>query len=272
MKCPNCGKQVPSTAKVCGYCGHRLKLTTESVDSPKPAKQIEPKPEPIKKAAVAGISQSNTRRQRPAWTWVVIALVVIGAGVIAWYFISSPQSQRSTPVSANEPQQSNLPAAVEPETEAETPRIEPTGPSSEDPFNAYLGSLWPASEDDITVAANKPIVLVMGWGTKTREAAQNFLDAINLVVIVDGVSIPNPMAYWKAIQEAGDFDGDGVLDFEVQWQYPVGELSPGTYAVEVDFTYDFQFTDGFDTDGDGNEDVYGGEYWEDSYTRLLIVQ
>ena len=25
MKCTNCGKMVPDSAKICGYCGHRLK-------------------------------------------------------------------------------------------------------------------------------------------------------------------------------------------------------------------------------------------------------
>jgi hypothetical protein len=32
MNCTNCGKSVPDNAKVCGYCGHRLK--TESVPAP----------------------------------------------------------------------------------------------------------------------------------------------------------------------------------------------------------------------------------------------
>jgi WD40 repeat protein len=58
MKCTNCGREVPDTAKVCGHCGHRLKATTP-------------------------VSSVPTRQDIPGLVWglggFVVALILIGA-------------------------------------------------------------------------------------------------------------------------------------------------------------------------------------------------
>jgi DNA-directed RNA polymerase subunit RPC12/RpoP len=42
MKCTNCGNEVPETANVCGYCGHRLKSIPAAMASVKASVDIQP--------------------------------------------------------------------------------------------------------------------------------------------------------------------------------------------------------------------------------------
>jgi len=82
MKCANCGREVPNTAKVCGHCGHRLKAS----------------------APVPGtISQPvSSQRGMPGWAWGLIGGLVILAGfaifVVIWLLATA------APASPNSPQ------------------------------------------------------------------------------------------------------------------------------------------------------------------------
>jgi hypothetical protein len=64
MKCTNCGKEVPETAKVCGHCGHRLKTSM-----PPPAPSSPPPPEILEKPTVRG-------------KWIQLASYLKWAGLI----------------------------------------------------------------------------------------------------------------------------------------------------------------------------------------------
>ena len=60
MRCTNCGKEVPNTAKICGFCGHRLKVSAQPLQAALP-----PRPKP--RSHIAG------------WVWALIGV----AGAVA---------------------------------------------------------------------------------------------------------------------------------------------------------------------------------------------
>jgi hypothetical protein len=114
MQCPNCGSEVPDSAKVCGYCGQRLKAAAPAepvppIESPKPqpapqavpAKPVEPappaeapKPQPAPEALSARPvepkpvkpakpKKQGVPRKFPVWGWAVIGLAILaGVGVL----------------------------------------------------------------------------------------------------------------------------------------------------------------------------------------------
>lgn len=55
MKCPNCSSEVPETANVCGYCGHRL--------DKRPAAP----PPNVPKKANSGMN----------WLWITLGIILI---------------------------------------------------------------------------------------------------------------------------------------------------------------------------------------------------
>jgi hypothetical protein len=75
MQCPNCGGEVPDTAKVCGYCGTRLATAADvaaadrTVVLPEAGEEAGPEP---------GI---RTRRDRGPLGTAVLVLAVAGAAV-----------------------------------------------------------------------------------------------------------------------------------------------------------------------------------------------
>jgi hypothetical protein len=99
MNCPNCGKQIPDTAKVCGYCGTRLQAPVPTKTRPAPpAPKVEPavptpapeqipeptpkpKPQQVRKAPAARPAAPKPRASRqvrlPGWAWGVIGGLVI---------------------------------------------------------------------------------------------------------------------------------------------------------------------------------------------------
>jgi hypothetical protein len=73
MLCTNCGKEVPDTAKVCGYCGHRLKS------------DVPPVVQPV-----------VIRKRIPSWVWLlggfIFVGVLIGAIVLIFLYRTNPPS------------------------------------------------------------------------------------------------------------------------------------------------------------------------------------
>ena len=94
MHCTNCGQEVPDTAKVCGYCGHRLKA---EVRPPQPAPP-RPIPEPPPSAP------ATTRPGISGWVWGVggvLLLLIVGAGI--WIALSSGGTTAPAPVNTPRP-------------------------------------------------------------------------------------------------------------------------------------------------------------------------
>lgn len=117
--------------------------------------------------------------------------------------------------------------------------------------------------------ANTPVVLGINWVADTLEQVADWLASVDLVVTLDGESMPGTDDYWGEIEEAEDYDEDGDADYVSRWRYPVGVLSPGTHSVETEYRLQWPVTDGFDSDGDGALDEFY-EPW--GYSLQIIVE
>jgi len=143
--------------------------------------------------------------------------------------------------------------------------ILPSGPSPE-PRQPPAGETEPvfvklmANENRVTVPANAPVILVAGWTAAAPELVGEYLNCVEMVVTLDGEPLPNPMEHWGEIEEGGDYNGDGNLDYVVRWRYPAGVLSPGEHWAEAEFSPRCPVTNGFDRDGDGNPDEFREPY------------
>jgi hypothetical protein len=122
-------------------------------------------------------------------------------------------------------------------------------------------------EGDAQVPDGTPVVLYSGWITDAPEQQEDFLASLNMVLTVDGKPLPTPMAFWGEIEEYGDADQDGDMDFVIWWRYPLDVLSRETHPVVVEWSYQRPITDGFDSDGDGARD----EFYEPREFSLGIV-
>ncbi len=68
MKCPNCGKQIPDAARVCGYCGSKLIEVERKEEAAKPVKNDHPGP---KKALQPDPSELDVEKKKRIWPWLV---------------------------------------------------------------------------------------------------------------------------------------------------------------------------------------------------------
>ncbi len=105
--CPNCGKEMTATAKVCGYCGTSLVKKTAAA-KPAPAKKApvkkvkvkgaSPKPAPAKKARVkkapAKAAVAKTTKL-PKWV-LPVGLAAAALAAVILFFVLSPGSQQES--------------------------------------------------------------------------------------------------------------------------------------------------------------------------------
>jgi hypothetical protein len=105
MFCSNCGKEIPDTSKVCGYCGHKIPTI---VHQPQSVPQTESKPALPPSAAAKPTSkppeERNKRERKPKppkersqrqpipltrWvTWLVGGLIAVGINYLGGYLYS----------------------------------------------------------------------------------------------------------------------------------------------------------------------------------------
>lgn len=96
MNCPNCDKEIPNTANVCGYCGTRLR-------------QPAPPSAPIAPAYIPPVPPAPVSRKRtiPVWAWIVGIFLCLGITLVLIWAVffsnininlgsSSPPSQAPT--------------------------------------------------------------------------------------------------------------------------------------------------------------------------------
>src|SRR4030067_2965200 len=94
MKCTNCGKKVPDTAKVCGNCGHRLKArATRRAELSQEQGQITP-------VAVRSVV--------PGWAWgfmgLLLGIIVIGGLILAGVIpVNLPAFKQLAPIPTSTP-------------------------------------------------------------------------------------------------------------------------------------------------------------------------
>jgi hypothetical protein len=127
----------------------------------------------------------------------------------------------------------------------------------------------PLTAPEESVAANTPVVLRIGWITDAVEQIADFLGSVELVVTLDGQPLRNTGDHWSEIEEAGDADEDGDMDYLTIWRYPVGVLNPGTHRVESEMRLQRPVTDGCDADGDGVADEYSGTF---DWSLQIVVE
>lgn len=77
MKCTNCGSEVPDSARVCGYCGHRLKAVEPS--SPIPAQPLPPPASPVSLQPGYPPALPSPRKKSYGWLWGLFG----GLGLLA---------------------------------------------------------------------------------------------------------------------------------------------------------------------------------------------
>jgi hypothetical protein len=89
MFCPNCGKEIPDTSKVCGYCGNKVPV---KVEAPPPASKPEPKPatpphtevKPTPKTPKEKVGRKPISSSR--WVgWLVGGLLAVGINYLGGY-------------------------------------------------------------------------------------------------------------------------------------------------------------------------------------------
>lgn len=73
MQCTNCGQQVPDTANMCGYCGHRLKAGKGSLGQSQNLPSAEARPQAVSKQEKAPVIPSVPDvQQRLKWSFVLL--------------------------------------------------------------------------------------------------------------------------------------------------------------------------------------------------------
>jgi hypothetical protein len=96
MICPNCHKEIPDSAKVCGYCGTKLQNPAQPAVA-LPAAPITPPKTKGARAAQPRLQQVQVRPRKekhklPGWAWAIIgptllAVIVIALGLTRVIFI-----------------------------------------------------------------------------------------------------------------------------------------------------------------------------------------
>ena len=141
----------------------------------------------------------------------------------------------------------------------ETPFVAPTSTAPSPQIAVESVSVSLIDEDrEARVPPGTPVDLTVGWSADTPELVIKYLSALDLVVKLDGESLKGVMGRYGPVEERGDRDEDGDMDYISRWRYPVGVLSAGVHIVEAEFRLLRPVTDGMDRDGDGELDEYSG--------------
>ena len=99
------------------------------------------------------------------------------------------------------------------------------------------------SEQDI-------ILTNIGWATKTEAQINDFKDALNASISVNGVQIHSSIDFGDTQEKNGMFI--------VQAMFDVGELNPGEYEIQTNLTFD--------------KNIYDGNEWYGPETQYLTIE
>jgi hypothetical protein len=109
-----------------------------------------------------------------------------------------------------------------------------------------------------TVGANRPIIVEWGWAVCDPGLLQENLDALTFEIRLDGaVMASGPMQEYRGPVGEEDRSG-GVHTWGVSWSYPLGPFESGSsHQVELLWNFTRAVSDGCDSNGDGQLDVFG---------------
>jgi hypothetical protein len=193
MQCTNCGKIVPDTAKVCGYCGHRLKEDTIAAATPNPVP----------------VPPAQPRKKASGWKWAAIVvmaiLVVIAIGsakAIARRFAAAtppvpvavatrPTATRPTivPVNPMDDQEvgSDIPPTPEPVLPENKIIVEPTDKADTTSLGTETGDkIW-----SVNIASTTPAKMTWGWCATTQATLDQNLKNMQVAFFVDDLDVTN---------------------------------------------------------------------------------
>jgi hypothetical protein len=125
--------------------------------------------------------------------------------------------------------------------------------------------------DEAEVPAGANIVLYGGWEAATQELVLEFFDSVEAFIQIDGEPYSIGALFLEDVQFR-DVNEDGEESLEdtyvgYWYQPPIDPLNPGQHIIEIEITYSHPITDGFDLDGDGEEDIYS----ETETHRLVLT-
>ena len=129
------------------------------------------------------------------------------------------------------------------------------------PQSVYLPNFCQPDQNKNTAKADVPIKLYYAnWGALGHDLAEGNMDHMTVTLLVDGQPVSGKRQ--EAIPSAEIPCGYNVSEKYdgAYWGFHKTTLSPlsvGEHSIFVKMTFDTQFTDGFDSDGDGQEDYYG---------------
>jgi hypothetical protein len=120
-----------------------------------------------------------------------------------------------------------------------------------------------------TVGANRPIIVEWGWAVCNPGLLQENVDSMIFEIRLDGaVMASGPMQEYRGPVVEGDGAG-GVHTWGVSWSYPLGPFESGSsHKVELLWTFSRAVSDGCDSNGDGQLDMFGPSV---STLRLELV-
>jgi hypothetical protein len=170
MECTNCHQQVPDSAKVCGYCGHRLKAVApavQPVQAPPPASFAASGQPPLAVPKKGGF---------PGWAWGLIigGFTIVGLAFAAIIIISKLPPIPSVRVPTDPPQSSNplIITSTQTSEATYTPSTQ-FNPQQQDPTRTYTPTFTPTATqppqayDPLSVLANYTVIRTEGFDSLT---------------------------------------------------------------------------------------------------------
>jgi DNA-directed RNA polymerase subunit RPC12/RpoP len=216
MKCTNCGREVPDTAKVCGYCGHRLKEVSPA-SAPTPV-SVSPPP-------------STVKAKTPAWLWGLIVVLVLLGGAIAGGAILADRIRAgiATPIPAAA---TTVQPAVKPAAPADTQEIlptvtptrelEPAATATTKPVDPPASIMVESFEDSdpaafiadlateagsntwtVKITSDLPVKINWGWCAATQAILDQNLEHMQILFYVDGKDVTSSMSPISRTIEGG---------------------------------------------------------------------
>lgn len=85
MICPSCRGEVPDTARVCGYCGTKLRVAAAvpAPEPPPPVQEALVREAPVPATPVREAPKAKPGRQGFDWRWLVLAVIVAASVAVA---------------------------------------------------------------------------------------------------------------------------------------------------------------------------------------------
>jgi competence protein ComEA len=102
------------------------------------------------------------------------------------------------------------------------------------------------------VPAGRPVVVFLQWGATTEAYLDDFTNAVDRALFVDGQPIPGGEIISTGVAEYGQY---GELNY-TRYAWPLPDLGPGYHEILLEYIFRSPITDGLDNDGNGEPDFY----------------